>query len=81
MLMAIGGTRPGEVAGETLTRIVVTSRPYLVTQVYTIHKDTIYDDSAPNDGTLLGVHLFKKYLISGCFGHAARLSRSIVPSS
>ena len=27
------------------------------------------------------VHLFKKYLISGCFGHAARLSRSIVSSS
>jgi hypothetical protein len=53
MLMAIGGTRPGEEAGETLTRIVVTSRPYLVTQVYTIHEDTIYDDSAPNDGTLL----------------------------
>ena len=27
------------------------------------------------------VHLFKKYLISGCFGHAARLSRSMVSSS
>ena len=53
MLMAIGGTRPGEVAGETLTRIMVTSRPYLVTQVYTTDKNTIYDDSASNDGTLL----------------------------
>ena len=28
-----------------------------------------------------GVHLFKKYLISGRFGHAARLRRSIVSSS
>ena len=53
MLMAIGGTRPGSAAGETLTRVVVTSRPYLVQQVYTTDISTIYDDSAPNDGPLL----------------------------
>jgi hypothetical protein len=53
MLMAIGGTRPGSAAGETLTRVAVTSRPYLVEQVYTTDISKIYDDSAPNDGTLL----------------------------
>jgi len=53
MLMAIGGTRPASASGETLTRIVVTSRPYLVKQVYTTDTSTISDDSASNDGTLL----------------------------
>jgi hypothetical protein len=53
MLMAIGGTRPGSVAGETLTRVLVTSRPYLVQQVFTTDISTIYNDSASNDGTLL----------------------------
>jgi len=32
-------------------------------------------------GTHLRVRLFKKYLISGYFGHAARLRRSMVASS
>lgn len=53
MLMAIGGTRPGSATGEILTRIVVSSRPYLVQQVYTTDTSTIDNDSAPNDGTLL----------------------------
>lgn len=53
MVMAIGGTRPGLSAGQDLTRVVLTSRPYLVQQVYTTDVDSIYDDSAANDGTLL----------------------------
>src|SRR5262249_44034776 len=53
MLMAMGGTRPGPAAGEILTRVLVTSRPYLVQQVYTTAVSSIYHDSAPNDGTLL----------------------------
>lgn len=52
LLMAIGGTRHGD-NGESLTRIVVTSRPYLLKQVYTRDTSTINDDSAPDDGTLL----------------------------
>jgi hypothetical protein len=28
--------------------------------------------------TIKGVHLSERWLISGCFGHAARLSRSMV---
>ena len=52
LLMAIGGTRP-DVSGETLTRIVMTSRPYLAQQVFTTDTNTINDDSAPDDGTLL----------------------------
>ena len=52
LLMAIGGNRPAE-SGGTMTRIVVTSRPYLVRQVYTTDVETIYDDSAPDDGPLL----------------------------
>jgi hypothetical protein len=52
LLMAIGGTRP-TVPGDSLTRIVLTSRPYLVKQVYTTDTGTIYEDSAPDDGTLL----------------------------
>src|SRR5262245_55872892 len=53
MLMAIGGDRPGSTAGETVTRVVVTTRPYLVQQVYTTDISTIYNDSGSNDGTLL----------------------------
>lgn len=52
LLMAIGGTRRGD-DGESLTRIILTSRPYLVKQVFTTDTSTIYDDSAPDDGTLL----------------------------
>ena len=52
LLMAIGGTRRGA-DGELLTRIVFTSRPYLVEQVYTTDIETIYDDSASDDRTLL----------------------------
>jgi hypothetical protein len=40
-------------------------------------QDPVVLPSAPPQG----VHLFKKYLISGCFGHAARLRRSMVSSS
>jgi hypothetical protein len=52
LLMAIGGTR---VLGPTdvRTEIVLTSRPFLARQVYTTNTDTINDDTAPDDGTLL----------------------------
>ena len=33
------------------------------------------------DSGSLGVRLFKRWVISGCFGHAARLRRSMVSSS
>jgi len=52
LLMAIGGTRvltPTDVR----TRIVLTSRPFLVRQVYVVDTDRIGDDRAPDDGTLL----------------------------
>jgi hypothetical protein len=52
LLMAIGGTRLTAADG-TVTRIALTSRPYLVKQVYTVDTSKIYDDSAPDDGTLL----------------------------
>ena len=52
VLMAIGGTRRGADGGP-VTRIVLTSRPYLVKQVYTTDTSTIYDDAAPDDGTFL----------------------------
>jgi hypothetical protein len=42
---------------------------------------TVYETLKTDERRLKGVHLFKKYLISGCFGHAARLSRSMVSSS
>ncbi|HUZ01836.1 MAG TPA: hypothetical protein VMU89_15920 [Thermomicrobiaceae bacterium] len=51
LLMAIGGTRSTP-TGE-LTRIVVTSRPYLARQVYTTDIGNINHDAAPDDGTLL----------------------------
>jgi hypothetical protein len=54
LLMAIGGTR--STASGEVTRIVGTSRPYLVRQVYTTDTGSIYDDSGSEDGTLL-MHL------------------------
>ena len=52
MLMAIGGTRTSA-TGEAVTRIMLTSRPYLVKQVYTIDTSTIYNDAAADDGPFL----------------------------
>jgi hypothetical protein len=52
LLMAIGGTRTDAAAGR-LTRVAVTSRPFLPKQVFTTDKASIYDDSAPVDGTML----------------------------
>ena len=52
LLMAIGGTRSDAVGG-ALTRIAVTSRPYLAKQVFTPDRPSIYDDSGPDDGGLL----------------------------
>jgi hypothetical protein len=52
LLMAIGGTRvltPTDIR----TRIVLTSRPFLVRQVYIVDTDRIGDDGAQDDGTLL----------------------------
>ena len=54
LLMAIGGTRSTPTGD--LTRVVVTSRPFLVKQIYTTDVGTIQNDSASDDGTLL-VHL------------------------
>jgi hypothetical protein len=51
MLMAIAGTRP--TSEDPVTRLVLTSRPYLAKQVYTTDVDTISDDSASDDGPLL----------------------------
>jgi hypothetical protein len=54
MLMAIGGTRDGDApTDEPVTRIMLTSRPYLVKQVYTTDTDTINKDDSPDDGDLL----------------------------
>ena len=44
MLMAIGGTRTDPVNG-ALTRVLLTSRPYLIEQVFTTDTSTIYDDN------------------------------------
>ena len=52
MLMAIGGTRQ-QPHGEPMTRIMLTSRPFLVKQVYSVGTDAINDDNAPGDGGLL----------------------------
>jgi hypothetical protein len=52
LLMAIGGTRTDPAAGQ-LTRIAVTSRPYLTKQVFTTDTASIYEDSGPVDGTML----------------------------
>jgi hypothetical protein len=52
LLMAIGGTRE-PASGTSVTRVMLTSRPYLVKQVYAKDTSTIYDDNAPDDGTLL----------------------------
>lgn len=55
LVMAIGGTRttPNVPNSVPFTRIMVTSRPYLVRQVFTTDTSTIYDDQAPDDGPLL----------------------------
>ncbi|HEY8620232.1 MAG TPA: hypothetical protein VIM01_09165 [Dermatophilaceae bacterium] len=52
LMMAVGGTRQ-EADGTEITRILVTSRPYLVSQLFTTDTDSIYDDGAGNDGTFL----------------------------
>jgi hypothetical protein len=52
MLMAIGGTRQ-QPLGEPITRIMLTSRPFLAKQVYSVDTDAISDDNAPDDGGLL----------------------------
>jgi hypothetical protein len=58
LLMAIGGTRTDPVEGR-LTRVALTSRPYLPKQVFTTDKASIYDDSGPDDGTMLE-HLLRE---------------------
>ncbi len=52
LLMAIGGTRT-EPPNEPLTRVLLTSRPYLVKQVYTTDTGRVYDDKDSGDGTFL----------------------------
>lgn len=48
-----------EVDGSKATRVLLTSRPYLMGQTYTTDTDTIYDDSADDDGTFYS-HLVKE---------------------
>jgi hypothetical protein len=50
--MVIGGTRTDHVEG-LLTRVAVTSRLYLGKRMFTTDPASIYDDSQPNDGTML----------------------------
>ena len=52
MLMAIGGNRTDPING-ALTRVLLTSRPYLVEQVFTTDTSSIYDDNGSSDGTFL----------------------------
>jgi hypothetical protein len=52
MLMAIGGTRTDQ-QKQSVTRVLLTSRPYLVKQVYTTDTGSIYDDAGSVDGTFL----------------------------
>ena len=58
LLMAIGGTRTDHVEG-LLTRVALTTRPYLAKQVFTTDKASIYDDSGPVDGGMLE-HLLRE---------------------
>ncbi|MDA8439689.1 MAG: hypothetical protein M0Z51_12650 [Propionibacterium sp.] len=52
MLLAIAGTRT-TAAGDVVTRLLLTSRPFLARQVYATDTDTIQNDGAPDDGGLL----------------------------
>lgn len=44
---------PATINPPELTRVVVTSRPYLVSQRFTTDTDTIFDDSGPDDGNFV----------------------------
>jgi len=52
MLMAIGGTRSDAPNG-LRTRVLLTSRPYLLHQVFTTDTGSIYNDQGSDDGTFL----------------------------
>jgi hypothetical protein len=56
LLMAVGSIKP-EVDGSQATRVLFTSRPYLVGQIFTTDTDQIHKDDAPEDG-----HFFKHML-------------------
>lgn len=49
LLMAVASTQK-EIDGSLGTRVLFTSRPYLVGQRYTVDTDNIYDDTAEDDG-------------------------------
>jgi len=49
----------GSPTGPEVTRVLFTSRPYLVSQRYTTDLDAIYDDSVADDGTFL-THMEKE---------------------
>jgi hypothetical protein len=50
-----------QVDGSLVTRVLFTSRPYLVGQRFTVETDKIYDDRAEDDGPLFK-HLIKELL-------------------
>jgi hypothetical protein len=51
---------PGWLLGPEATRVLFCSRPYLVGQRFTIDTNTIWDDSAPDDGSFMP-HLLKEF--------------------
>jgi hypothetical protein len=50
---------PSALASGEFTRVIVTSRPYLVGQTFTTDTGNIYDDSQPDDGPFFG-HMIKE---------------------
>jgi len=70
LLMARASVQP-LASGQPGTRVLFTSRPYLVGQRFTLDKDQIYNDAAGDDGPTL-IHLAKEY---------ARISAPVVPLS
>lgn len=55
LLMAVARATTGSITGatsgtEAITRVLFTSRPFLVSHRYTTDTDTIFDDSGPDDG-------------------------------
>jgi hypothetical protein len=58
LLMAVGSVQPGS-AGSEVTRVLFTSRPYLVGQTFTTEITNIYEDTAGDDGHFY-VHFLKE---------------------
>ncbi|MDQ6901903.1 MAG: hypothetical protein M3139_02680 [Bacteroidota bacterium] len=60
LLMACGSLQK-HTDNSQFTRVLLTSRPYLVSQKYTVDTDKIYDDSAADDGTFY-THILKEVI-------------------